>query len=498
MPCAVQKLTPFIALFLLLSLNAPVSSTSSLKNNYVGSQNCVPCHQQEYSSWKTSGHSQIMHRSSDPEVALIPHPEGYTAKDITYVIGGYKWKTLFLDREGFIITTTFTGKGKNQYNIKSRRWADFQPGQKTPYDCGRCHSTGYSPEGHQDGLRGIVGTWKFKGIQCEACHGPGALHSKSTLKTDIKVDRDVCVQCHSTKPLDTIPLNGVFLDQYSEANQLIKSKMKVLACVDCHNPHLASARSIKQSCESCHLNATAVYKGSYMFKLGVTCVDCHMPPVEIIAEGNAAGNGKMYDADFKSHLFKIDHRKDFPVAIMNNQRVSPGYLSVDYACMRCHSIFHNRQWAASFALFAHRIKITTDIKIMRLQMAAAYMGFLFSIITLVTALSLKNWIRPKANKKKLLSIHKHVAWITFALYIFISTLCIYFHSPLGQPLKFLDLGWFLIHPINGLIGLALYSGKVLAVRKYKTGWKSPGLIWGTALFIFWLTQLVTVIFRFQI
>ncbi len=410
---------------------------------------------------------------------------------------------LFLDRDGYLITSTLTGRGKNQYNVNSKKWSDYlpvaglregslRPGKKVPYDCGGCHTTGFSPDGHQDGLEGIIGTWKFEGVECEACHGPGSIHMESRRKSDIKASRDICLGCHGLKPLDVIPVEGVFIAAYTEVNQLRRSKMKSLACVDCHNPHRSAERSIKKSCENCHQKVQAEYRDSYMHRIGIKCEDCHMPPAGIIAEGDK----KTFRGDIKSHLFKIDHRKELPIAIVNGKVINPGYLSVDYACTRCHYLFENRQWAASFAMYAHRVKITPDIKIMRLQIAAASLGLIFSLIALLSAASLKNWFWPSKNRKLILSIHRHSAWITFSLYVFIATLCIYFHFPLDKPAKALNMGWFMIHSFVGPLGLFIYAGKVFVVRKYKKGWTSQGILWGAALFVFWLIQYGTAILSF--
>ena len=96
----------------------------------------------------------------------------------------------------------------------------------------------------------------------------------------------------------------------------------------------------------------------------------------------------------------------------------------------------------------------------------------------------------------MLSIHKHAAWITFALYVFISIICIYFHFPLSAPKKALGMGWFLIHPINGALGVIIYGGKIVAVRKFKKGWATPGITWGIGLSVFWLLQYATAIFSY--
>ncbi len=477
-----------IVVLLIVSVSNLLSSAGPPINVYAGADKCKSCHAKEYADWKESGHARILHRACDAENQAIPMPEGHERENISYVIGGFRWKALFLDQSGYLIT----GNGKNQYDVKSRKWADYLSGQKVPYDCGGCHTTGFSSEGHQDGLEGIRGTWKFEGVQCEVCHGPGALHSSSSLKADIKTDKNNCAKCHGTRPLEVIPLNGVFLASYTEANQLMKSKMKNLTCTDCHNPHQSTEKSIKQSCRSCHQKAATEYEGSYMYRIGVKCIDCHMPPAGIAAEGDK----KTFQGDLRSHLFRIDHRKELPVAMADGKRINPGYLSVDYACTRCHYIFENRQWATSFAMYAHRIRVTTDIKIMRLQVVAASLGLLFSLAALLSAAFLKSWLGPPKDKKRMLSIHRHSAWITFSLYVFVSTMCIYFHFPLDKPGKALNMGWFLIHIFNGPLGLFIYAGKIIAVRKYKKGWGAQGVLWGAALFIFWLVQYGTAIFSF--
>ena len=470
----------------------PQLTAAASGNDYVGAERCAACHKKEYDEWRMSGHVQILRRPSDPTSEAVPLPEGLHREDISYIVGGFRWKALFLDKEGYLITSSASGDRKPQYLIGTKKWAAYRPGERVPYDCGKCHTTGFSPEGNQDGLEGIRGTWRFDGVQCEACHGPGAAHAASTLKSDISTDRRICAQCHSTKPADTVRLKGVFLEEYSEANQLAKGKKKTFLCTDCHNPHLSSGRLITQNCEKCHPKIAERYRESYMSRVGVGCIDCHMPPAGMIAEGD----DRVFRGDLKSHLFKIDHRKEFAAVTKDGQTVNPGYLSVDYACMRCHSLYGTRQWAESFAMFAHRIKVTTDIKIMRLQMGFAFIGFLSALTALITALVVKNWLWPSLNKKRMLSLHKHSAWITFAAYVFVSSLCIYFHFPLRAPSKALAMGWFLIHPVNGAIGLLIYGGKILSVRKYKTGWKRPGLSWGIGLAVFWVIQFGTAVLAF--
>lgn len=477
-------------IFILAGFFTPVLLHASTQSDYVGAEKCQKCHEIQYDGWKTSGHARIVRKTAHLD-GTLHFPWGYSKKNTSYVIGGFKWKALFLDTKGYMITSTSAGIGKNQYNVRTRQWVDHLPGQSVSYDCGRCHTTGFSPEGHQNNLPGIKGTWKFDGVQCEACHGPGGKHVRTLAKEDIIIDSNVCAPCHGTEPLNEIPLDGVFLAQYSEANQLMKSAMRDLTCASCHEPHLPSGESIKNSCESCHQKIAKDYGESFKYKTGITCMDCHMPRAVMIAEGNS----KIFRGDFKSHLFKIDHRKAFAVVEKNGKRMNPGYLTVDYSCIPCHNISRDRQWASASAMFSHMIKVTSNIKIMRLQVWSLYIGFSAAFLALLTGLYLRNYLLPASNfnRKTALTYHRLLSWTAFSIFVFNVILCNYFHFPFDDPAKALSYGWFLIHPINGILGAVFYAGKIIAVRKFKKGWKTDGLVWGVGLFIFWLIQSITVI-----
>lgn len=482
---------PCKAIWSVLFLIPMLLGSVSWAGEYTGAQQCKECHEEEYDQWRESGHAKVLSRIEGNEASPVGFPEGYDETSISYVIGGFKWKALFLDKNGYLVTATSTSGGKSQYNVQSAQWVDYLPGQKVSYNCGRCHTTGYSPEGRQNGLEGIGGTWKFDGVQCEVCHGPGGEHVRSTLESDIMIDTNICLNCHGTEPLDVISMNGIFLSQYTEANQLLASKKKDFACSDCHNPHSRAEESIKQGCAQCHEDKEAEYTGSLMDKVGVTCVDCHMPPAGVIAEGDP----ESFRGDFRSHLFHIDYRKEFPKPVSDGLPLNPGHLTVDYACMRCHRTYENRSWAVRYSMFVHSISVTTDVKIKRFQRVFCGIGFFFATLALFSALSLKNWLLPKLDKKKMSVLHRNCAWIAFALWWFMSAMSVYFLFPFDDPMRALNLGWFLIHLIGGVFGLVFYVGKVLTVRIFKKGWQWQGAFWGIGLFVFWLIDFLTVCVR---
>ena len=103
-------MTRRLVLFLLVVVAAGVG-TAGMANaaEYVGSDKCMGCHGQEYNEWKASGHPYKLRTAEEIKSVPVPLPEGYTWDDISYVIGGYKWKARYMDKKGYIITSTADG-----------------------------------------------------------------------------------------------------------------------------------------------------------------------------------------------------------------------------------------------------------------------------------------------------------------------------------------------------------------------------------------------------
>jgi len=62
-------------------------------------------------------------------------------------------------------------------------------------DCVSCHVTGYDRPGGST----VTQVAELKDVQCEACHGPGSLHSAKPEKVKVPVPKpgpDVCLACH--------------------------------------------------------------------------------------------------------------------------------------------------------------------------------------------------------------------------------------------------------------------------------------------------------------
>jgi len=349
---------------------------------YVGSTICAACHKELADQYSKSGHAWALPQVKEgiPPVypfSQVPNPpDGYTWNDVTYVIGGYNWKAQFLDKTGYIITDKPGSSGDanylNQYNLENKQlnkeaaFVGYHSGEaKKIFDCGGCHTTGYSPTGNQDKLAGITGTWVASGVQCEACHGPGSLHAANPRGVRLLVNRDpsLCTNCHIAGPAkesehastsssgattatptttSTSPITSTastsFIMQTDLNGGMFLSKHNILQCVTCHNPHsgVVELRQAKESttttpCENCHFQEAQFQKNPLHVQIGMTCTECHMPHTIV----SAWGDPKIYTGDVRSHVMAID---PYQVAQFNpDGSLAIPQISLDFACRHCHN-----------------------------------------------------------------------------------------------------------------------------------------------------------------
>lgn len=337
-----------------MALPSEQVSDAARERGFAGPAACARCHATQYDALRASGHPKKLRPAAEARAAGLPLPEGFSWSDVSYVIGGHRWKARYLDNRGYIITSTGTDRsrpGANQYNLASGRWVDYHAGETKSYDCGTCHTTGYQPEGHQDGRPGIVGTWAFPGVTCEACHGPGAAHAQAPSKRNIRVDTspDACGQCHVRGSVDTIPASGGFIRHHEQYNEYLAGPHAgKLACTTCHEPHQRAETSIRATCASCHDRAAADFAGSPKQRAGLTCVDCHMPPA-----GRSAESTGPYTGDVKTHIMKISTAVG-DAMFSADGKLATGKLTVDFACLRCHA-GRDMAWARAAAKNVHTL-----------------------------------------------------------------------------------------------------------------------------------------------
>jgi hypothetical protein len=345
-----MKSGKLIVLILIASVFLIVSSASAAE--YAGSEKCSMCHMEKFNDWKTSGHPYKLRPASAAKYAPLPLPKGYTWDDISYVIGGHRWKARYMDKKGYLITADKDGKAMpTQWNIVSGKWVNYKAGEKAKYDCGPCHMTGYKKEGNQDGLEGIVGTWAFPAIHCEECHGPGGEHVKSGDKTKISLETspDLCGKCHIRGEKGKIPAKDGYIEHHEQYNEYLSSPHAgKLQCTTCHDPHKPARFGIRKGCADCHGKEAEEFKGSGMQKMNVKCIDCHMPKA-----GKSADAASKWEADVKTHSWKISIDPKSSM-FTEDGKFATGILTLDFACLRCHQD-RNIEWAASKAKGIHRL-----------------------------------------------------------------------------------------------------------------------------------------------
>lgn len=316
---------------------------------FVGTEACGECHEETVAVFMKSGHPYKLNRVVDGEPPTYPFtevvdpPEGYTWDDISYVIGGYNWKARFIDQNGYIITGD--ADATTQYNFwnpelqMGDNWVAYHAGEELPYDCGDCHTTGYSPVGNQDNLPGLIGTWAADGIQCEECHGPGSLHASAPIVWEMKVDRDseACGACHSRGDTTVVDASDGFIQHHEQYEELFQGKHVAIDCVVCHNPHTGvvqlrqeGRQTTRTTCENCHYDI-ARNRQNELHGRFIECVDCHMPKVT----RSALGSPETFTGDIRTHLMAIN--PGLTSQFDEEGNASASELALDFACRSCHN-----------------------------------------------------------------------------------------------------------------------------------------------------------------
>jgi hypothetical protein len=202
-------------------------SHSGGEAQFVGSQACRSCHQEQYDGWKQTRMANVVR---DPKIhpeAVVgdfshPDPVRTFALDEVAFVYGSRWKQRYFTKRGddyYVLPA--------QWDIKNRRWVPYhvQPGtdwwvsfypssnfeRPTGPLCDGCHSVNYNIQTKE------VTEWN---VGCEKCHGPGSLHVQHPTQDNIvNPERlepvrgnDVCIQCHSQgQPLNN-PIAGKYFD----------------------------------------------------------------------------------------------------------------------------------------------------------------------------------------------------------------------------------------------------------------------------------------------
>lgn len=367
---------PMLLLIAAVSGFATAGPANSVSQGYAGAEACKGCHLEIYEQQMKSGHPFKIQRvrGAPPSYPAgtspgVPKPPAdKTWDDVTYVIGGYGWKARYMDTEGYILT----GKENRQYNLANKylatepNWTGYsaKTAPRKPYTCGTCHTTGWVKTGeagpHQDDLPGIHGTWSEPGVRCEACHGPAAGHAKDPTSGKPPT-KENCGECHRRGDVAQIDAKGGLIRHHEQYEDLLASPHKLFGCTTCHDPHkgtryqLGGYKGEEATCKKCHTNV----KINVAAKAKFQCRDCHMPYAgkSAMAIKIQTADGVVPQGDIKSHIFRIMVDPAWNMFTDDGKFVrvdsdGKAYLSVDRACLTCHSA-QTKAWAASNAAKIH-------------------------------------------------------------------------------------------------------------------------------------------------
>lgn len=329
---------------------------------YTGPQACQSCHAEVFDSYQKTGMGRSWHRPSKSDViedfgpnarVFDPHANFHylpfwqgdsmyvleyrldgrdtvhrRAERVDYIVGsGHQTRSYVLERNGFLYEAPIT------WYVSRKIW-DLSPGYHDGHnsrfdralgtECVHCHNA------YADHAPGTVNRYRRVplGIDCERCHGPGALHVErmerdeivdvgkqpdysivNPAKLPVELQFDVCQQCHLQgvnvdksgkvfRPgLRLGDVREVFLAPPADESQFgiashaarlrqsacfLQSKGQ-LTCTSCHDPHVSikeqPAEFHRKRCQSCHAQGhkSCAAPQSERAARHDQCADCHMP-----------------------------------------------------------------------------------------------------------------------------------------------------------------------------------------------------------------------------
>jgi hypothetical protein len=311
------------------------------RNDYVGTEECAKCHSEKATSQASTAMAQASSRPADSdflhgEVRFNFRQSPYSYKversgdTILYLVkdeqSSHSQLLIFAFGKGVVGQTYIYQTNGNIFESRLSFYAalnalDLTTGHphSVPPDlekatgrllnvdearrCFGCHTTASTTSNHFDPGRSITG------VNCEACHGPGAKHvsamkagrieegKKAVLnprKLDPVASVDFCGACHrawgDVIQMGVTGLANVRFQPYRlEESRCWGRGNALLTCVACHNPHeplVHDADSYDRTCLRCH--ATSASEDLKNKRRGATCrvstrhcETCHMPKVEI-------------------------------------------------------------------------------------------------------------------------------------------------------------------------------------------------------------------------
>lgn len=313
---------------------------SASRNDFVGTKECARCHAKiaatqtetpmaraaslAADSTALGGHERVSHQAGPYTFTITKdssarnYSVGDGANSISETLGwafgvGNKGQTYVYQRNGAYYEsrmsyfTTLQGLDLTPgHSTKTPQSLDQALGRAIPPDtlrrCFGCHTTASTTRA------GFNASRLVPGVDCEACHGPGAKHSE--LMDDEKnaegrqaifnprrlgpvAQVDFCGACHRTwYEVSVTGIKGVenvrFQPYRLESSRCWGEGDARLTCIACHDPHQPlnhDPATYDDKCLACHASSRSQktshdHPGKACPVAAKNCVTCHMPAVQ--------------------------------------------------------------------------------------------------------------------------------------------------------------------------------------------------------------------------
>lgn len=360
------------------------SYSAGFDADYVGSEVCGECHTQIYPEWQRSPHANMTRNPSEVSVVgdfndgvwMLPpearrteaddqpaalmyerdgvytmalrHPTSneYVPFEIEHVVG-YQYRQVYVTREAGGVLRRLPLQWSTQRQEFFPYWNLQENSTPTLYDlwqqmgsqnsawnlfCARCHTTNLRIN-NKDAAHTIADTeWVDPGIACEACHGPGSLHTQYFESNYVN---RMSAYLHSK-------LRGEDVAYVANAGKLDKGPA-MSVCARCHGSDiLMGSTDIYRIYEPGRSREGRTNDLSEYFQQTPLQPGRTVPTVEVWADGEPKGIGMLFRSMIESTCYQEAEVRCFDCHNPHDNKMpaEPGILqastvSNDY-CLGCH------------------------------------------------------------------------------------------------------------------------------------------------------------------
>ncbi len=239
----------------IVSAEPPDGVPTSNSDEYVGSETCATCHEDQFKSFSTTKHAKLSEVKSWKDKVQgceSCHGAGKTHSEDPTVANIISFKSKTSKEISETCLSCHAGKEDHNKFRRSDHW-------RNNVGCTECH-TAHGPDSHAT----EIGSTTFRGIDSDNKPGSGTL---AMLKTS---EPQLCLKCHTEKKAD-------FSKPFH--HKVLEGQMK---CSDCHNAHgefeLKNARlsvGADVACIKCHSDKQGPFVYEHLPITTEGCATCH-------------------------------------------------------------------------------------------------------------------------------------------------------------------------------------------------------------------------------